>query len=268
MNSIFFINGLWISVLIIVFLVAPTIGGIVERIDPETFHYDERLRYSVTYLGIRIGTIEVKNRYDDYDTDGIGETVVTMRTFSGIPFFSVYTEFYNQRGSDGFFTKSTTFDRERTKWAYYHALREDKSTEIIVNRGYRDRENGRFFDIEIDTLYPGFFIHDALTFISILRDSASTDRNYVVPVLIDRSVEQIRIDPPGKTEKIEVRAFENGIKAYYITGEINFTAIHGLTRRYQSWISTDKYRIPLKARVRIAIGSINIELEEYESTRK
>jgi hypothetical protein len=268
MNSIFFINGLWISVLIIVFLVAPTIGGIVERIDPETFPYDERLRYSVTYLGIRIGTIEVKNRNSEFDTDGIGETVITMRTFSGIPFLSVYTEFYSQRGSDGFFKISTTFDRERTKWAYYHALRDDNSTEIIVNRGYRERENGRFFDIEIDTLYPGFFVHDALTFISILRDSAGTDRNYVLPVLIDRSVEKIRIDPPGKREKIEVRAFENGTNAYYITGEIDFTAIHGLTRRYQSWISADEHRIPLKARVRIAIGSINIELEEYESIGK
>jgi hypothetical protein len=267
MNSINFINGLWITVLVIV-VAAASIGRIVERIDPESFPYDERLRYSVTYLGIRIGTIEVKNRNSEFDTDGIGETVITMRTFSGIPFLSVYTEFYSQRGSDGFFTKSTTFDRERTKWAYYHAFRENNSTEIIVNRGFRERENGRFSDVEIDTLYPGYFVHDALTFISILRDSASTDRNYVLPVLIDRSVEEIRIEPPGKTEKIEVRAFENETKAYYITGEIDFTAIHGLTRRYQSWISADEHRIPLKARVRIAIGSVNIELEDYEYTGK
>lgn len=253
-----------LTMMLVVVFTINVMGGVVERVAPETFSYDERLRYTVTYIGIRIGTIEMLNRFNEHDPDRIDETVITLRTFSGIPFLSVHTEFYSRRGSDGFFTESTTFDRERNTWAYYHASRIDKRKDIIVDRGYKNRDNGTVFDTEIDTLYPGKHVHDALTFVSILRDSAHAENPYEFDILIDRTVEKIRINSPKKKEKLDVRAFDNETEAYHITGVIDFTAIHGLTREYQSWISTDKQRIPLKARVRIGIGSVKIELEEYE----
>ncbi len=258
------IIGRLLITIVIVLISAKVTSGIVERVAPEQFSYDERLRYTVTYLGIRIGTIEMLNRYNENEPKSINETVITLRTFSGIPFLSVHTEFYSKRGSDGFFTESTTFDRERSKWAYYHASREDKETEIVVDRGYQDRDSGEIFDVEVDTLHLGKNVHDALTFISILRDSIQDEDTYELDVLIDRSVEKIKIISPNKKEIIDVRAFDNETQAYHITGVIDFTAIHGLTREYQSWISTDRHRIPLKAQVRIGIGSVKIELEEYE----
>lgn len=239
----------------------------IERVDPVTFSYDERLQYTVTYLGIRIGTVEILNKMTEDNPLEIDETLITLRTFSGVPFLSVYTEFYSRRGADGFFTKSTTFDRERSKWAYYNAERNEFSTDIIVNRGFLDRDNGDIYDVEIDTLQPVSNVHDALTFLSILRDSAHTGRPYDLDILIDRSVENISIDSPEGKEKIEVRAFSNKTEAYHINGVIEFTAIHGLSRRYEAWISSDDNRIPLKARVRIAIGSVKMELEEYENHR-
>ncbi len=252
---------------IIVVFTCAVMGEIIERVDPETFVYNERLRYRVTYLGIRIGTIEVLNRQNKINPHSIDETVITLRTLSGIPFMSVHTEFYSKRGTDGFFIESTTFDRQRNTWAYYHASRENKSTEIIVDRGYKNVENGEIYDVEIDTLHPGQPVHDALTFISILRDSAHAGRPYELDILIDRSIEKIRIDSSEGKEKIDVRAFDNETDAFHINGVIDFEAIHGLSRKYQSWISADEYRIPLHARVRIAIGSIKIELEEYERAK-
>lgn len=239
-------------------------GNIIERVAPETFSYDERLQYRVTYLGIRIGTVEILNRQNGVEPYDIGETLITMRTFSGVPFLSVHTEFYSRRGNDGYFIESTTFDRQRNSWAYYHASREDAATDIIVDRGYKNMETGEIYDVEIDTLHPGQPVHDALTFIAILRDSAHTGQSYELDILIDRSIERIKIDPPEGIEKTEVRAFDNETDAYHISGVIDFEAIHGLSRRYRSSISADERRIPLHAQVRIAIGSIKIELEEYE----
>ncbi len=244
-----------------------TPGSTIERVDPGSFVYDERLQYTVTYLGIRIGTIEMLNKYDSRSSNSVKESHITMRTFSGIPFLSVYTEFYSKLGSDGFFTESVTFDRERNNWAYYYAMREDRSTDVIIDRGYKDRKNGTIFDIEIDTLQLNEPVHDALTFLSVLRTAASTGNAREMDVLIDRSVEKIKIQPPQNIEKISVPAFDDKIEAYHVNGVIDFTAIHGLTREYQSWISKDEYQIPLEGRVRIGIGSVRIRLEEYEYIR-
>lgn len=244
-----------------------TPGNTIERVDPGSFVYNERLQYSVTYLGIRIGTIEMLNKYDQRGSNGVEESHITMRTFSGIPFLSVYTEFYSKLGSDGFFTESVTFDRKRNNWAYYFAMREDRSSHIIIDRGHQDRKDGVIFDVEIDTLQLDEPVHDALTFISILRTAASVGHARELDVLIDRSVEKIKIEPPENIETINVPAFDNKIEAYHVNGVIDFTAIHGLTREYQSWISKDEYQIPLEGRVRIGIGSIKIRLEEYEYIR-
>lgn len=267
MNAVVISRHLLLSVMLFAACTLAAAEGTVERIDPTTFSYDERLQYTVTYLGIRIGTVEILNKVNETNIQEVEETVITLRTFSGIPFLSVYTEFYSKRGSDGYFTESITFDRERSKWAYYNATRNENTTDVIVDRGYKNRDNGEIFDVEVDTLYPGEPIHDALTFISILRDSAHTGRPYELDILIDRSVEKINIEAPEDREEIEVRAFSNEAEAYHINGVIDFTAIHGLSRKYQAWITTDNRRIPLKARVRIAIGSVKIELEEYENNR-
>jgi len=239
----------------------------VERVDPETFSYDERLQYVVSYLGIRIGTVEILNRHNPNDTGTINETIISMQTFSGVPFLSVYTEFFSKRGEDGYFTTSATFDRKRNEWAYYYATRDTNSTTIIVDRGYKDREDGSISDVEIDTLNPEKYVHDALTFISILRDSAHTENYYELDMLIDREIQTLRVEPPGGREKIDVRAFNEEREAFHTSGVLEFEGIHGLSRRYQTWISTDDRRIPVKARVRIAIGSVKIRLEEYEYIR-
>jgi len=254
-------------IFVIVFCGVLSADNSIERVDPETFSYDERLQYVVSYLGIRIGTVEILNRYDDANYGSIDETVISMRTFSGVPFLSVYTEFFSKRGEDGYFTTSATFDRKRSDWAYYYASRDMNSTKIIINRGNKDREDGSISDIQVDTLNPEKYVHDALTFISILRDSAHTENYYELDMLIDREIQTLRVEPPGGIEKIVVRAFDREKEAFHSSGVLEFEGIHGLSRRYQTWISTDEYRIPLKARVRISIGSVKIRLEEYENNR-
>jgi hypothetical protein len=237
----------------------------VQRVNPESFVYNERMQYVVSYLGIRIGTVEVLNRIGgDAEVD---ETLIRLRTFSGVPFLSVYTEFFSRRGEDGYFVTSTTFDRSRNQWAYYHASRIDGTSDILVDRGYMDRESGEIYDVEIDTLQPGFHVHDPLSFLSILRDSAHMHEPYMLDILIDREIEKINIDPSGSIDVISVRAFRNQTPAYHVDGVIEFEGIHGLSRKYQVWIGADERRIPLHARVRIGIGSVKIELEEYEYDR-
>jgi hypothetical protein len=244
-----------------------TIGHGTENNDVHKT-YQEYLRYSVSYLGIRIGTIEVRNNgLIDDESPGIGrieDTRITLRTFSGIPFLSVLTEFVSRTDGEGYFVESTTFDRQKGEWAYYQAVRDTGTHEIIVERGYsKEITADSVYNVEIDTIQSTYPVHDALTFLSLLRASVDGDTTMTVEVLIDRDIENIRIDMPVNVDTIKVRAFEDPIESYHVTGSIEFTAIHGLSRKYQTWVSRDGNRVPLLGRVHIAIGSVKIELETY-----
>jgi hypothetical protein len=230
--------------------------------------YHEFMRYSVSYLGIRIGTVEIRNQIADYDSHSVagwtGDTHITLRTFSGIPFLSVLTEFFSKTDDNGYFIESITYDRERGEWAYYQAIRDTDTNEIIVERGNsKEKASDSVYNVEKDTILVHYPVHDALTFITLLRNQVDRDSTINTEVLIDRVIENIKIDLPANSETVSVKAFPDPVGAYYVTGSIDFTAIHGLSRRYQTWISRDRMRIPLLARVHIAIGSVKIELESY-----
>ncbi len=229
----------------------------------------EYFRYSVSYLGIRIGTIEVRNETpfmpDPASNIYVTGTQIILRTFPGIPFLSVLTEFLSSIDDRGFFRESTTYDKQGRKWAYYEAVRDNETNDIVVERGsVEDRSLSGRSDIEVDTLHPGIPVHDALTFIQFLRNRAHETERLSIDILIDRSIEKIVIDQPSDVKIVKIKAFDEATAAYHVTGSIEFTAIHGLSRRYQAWISTGPRRIPLMARVHIAIGSVKIELESYD----
>jgi hypothetical protein len=241
---------------------AVPVSGESMRIDPKSFAFDEKLAYSVSYLGIRIGTVEILNKFDD-EGFSVAETMIVLRTFSGIPFVSVHTEFYASVGPDGYFGESLTFDRERGRWAYYRAIREPGTFDIRVERGYQDMESGALSSVEIDSVRSERPVLDALAFLTILRDSAHTGLQSELDILVDRSIEKIIFDRTEAIEAVGVSAFDNEVIAYHVSGTINFTAIHGLSRRYQAWVSADDRRIPVQARVHIGIGSVKLELKEY-----
>jgi hypothetical protein len=245
----------------VLFTAIPASGNSI-RTDPKSFAFDEKLVYGVSYLGIRIGTVEILNKFDD-EKPTVTETMIVLRTFSGIPFVSVHTEFYGSIGSDGYFGESLTFDRERGRWAYYRATREPETFDIRIERGYQDIETGAFSSVEIDSVRSERPVLDALAFLTVLRDSAHTGLQNELDILVDRSIEKIVFDRTEAIDAVGVSAFGNEVIAYHVSGTINFTAIHGLSRRYQAWVSADDRRIPVQARVHIGIGSVKLELKEY-----
>ncbi|MBD3225135.1 MAG: DUF3108 domain-containing protein [Caldithrix sp.] len=67
----------------------------------------------------------------------------------------------------------------------------------------------------------------------------------------------------GEGESIEIDALDHAMQTYYIDGEIFMQGIAGVTGPFKGWFSRDDRRIPLKAELKVFIGSVKVELEDW-----
>jgi len=49
-------------------------------------------------------------------------------------------------------------------------------------------------------------------------------------------------------------------------GNAEFTGIFGLNGPFEGWFSNDPAQIPIKAKMKVILGSINIELKKWQRT--
>jgi hypothetical protein len=63
---------------------------------------------------------------------------------------------------------------------------------------------------------------------------------------------------------VRITALDSPIDCYYIDGEIKTKGIAGVTGPYKGWFAADGQRPPIKAELKVFIGSVKVELEEWK----
>ena len=71
---------------------------------------------------------------------------------------------------------------------------------------------------------------------------------------------------PGSTPAFEeIDAVENGrVRVVPIEGKAEFRGMFGFTGEFRGWFSDDRTGIPIKAELKVLIGSIKIELIQWK----
>ncbi len=53
-------------------------------------------------------------------------------------------------------------------------------------------------------------------------------------------------------------------KCVRVAGVADFVGVFGLTGEFAGWFSDDEFRVPLKAKFNVTIGSITMELSSFK----
>ena len=68
----------------------------------------------------------------------------------------------------------------------------------------------------------------------------------------------------GKRVNIDMDATDYPVKTVYFNGDANWTGIYGLTGKFEGWFSDDAACIPIKANMKVYVGSVDIELKSWK----
>ena len=81
---------------------------------------------------------------------------------------------------------------------------------------------------------------------------------------MDLDIGFTKIKFTDKKEKTRIDAVKYPIQTFYLEGLCEWTALYGLGGKFQGWFSADDARVPIKAKMNVYLGSINIELKSWK----
>ena len=188
-----------------------------------------------------------------------------METFPGICFLRVYTEYFSRLDADGYFTVAQTWDEKRNEWDFAVASRDPDSNIVELRTGVADEQFGEAKEIEEhESVSPGMPTHEAISLIRIMRKRIGGEERLAPPLYHEGEVERVPVTVISREEETEVHAYDEPQPSTKVEVELDFEGIHGLRDALTVYFANDEERTPLYVEARVIIGSVRLELVEYD----
>lgn len=219
----------------------------------------EDITYVVKYLSFEIGEIRLKVLKQIVDgKDTLYNAIAYINSYDGIPFVNlhqVYETKFNTKQFSHYF-KGTVLSEDTTYTKYQL---NSSSKKIHIQQG-RERTGEIWTDstARYDREYQ-----DGLSLFYFARMRTGQQKKVNVPVFINEKFEKTYINFYKDVEDMDIDAVDYDIDCVRLDGETEFRGIFGLTGYFEGWFSNDQYAIPIVAKMQVIIGSIKLELKNW-----
>lgn len=135
---------------------------------------------------------------------------------------------------------------------------------LFVEYGRTNNKNSVEFIIEkIDTVIIQEKTQDGLSLLFFARANVRKGTEVKVPTMINSTKGLTILNFYQKRTEVEIDAVEYPIDVIEFDGQALFKGIFGLTGPFKGWFSNDSAQIPIRAKMSVILGSINIELIKW-----
>jgi len=220
----------------------------------------EELTYGVSFFGMNLGTIKMV--VVGYDTVNGYETLVAkayMNSYGGIPFVDLHVVFKSWMSQYMSYSYKFEANTKVDNGWNYEKIIFDYDNKKITLKGYHKKKQVK--NVTIHTFRKW---SDGLSLFYVARKLLYIKKNVSIPTLMDVDTVFTTINFAGKKEKVEIDAVPYPVRTVYFKGNANWTGIYGMTGEFEGWFSEDKARIPIKAKMEVYVGNVDIELIKWK----
>ena len=234
---------------------------LVSDEQPVQWSVGEELIYKVKWSFLRLGTLRAQIS-DTVSIDGqrayhIRLFVDSNPTLFFVSHHAVYETFFDDTLKVFLFrcdekiegvTYHTTYRIDHADSRVYIDMTDEKdpANQIVDTTSFE----GTLYDGTSLLYYARAHVHDA-----------KTD---TVRYMDDGKVELAIIDFQGAKGSVKIGALDEPVPTYYLEGHVMGGGIAGLKGNFKGWFARDGHRPPLKARMKVFIGSVTLELESWK----
>jgi hypothetical protein len=220
----------------------------------------EELIYEISYLGIKLGSIKmVTEKMVDFQGKKVYKNKAYIDSYAGIPFVDLHAIF------ESWIDPSVTFSRKfigLTKaekgWVTDDISFNFEKNLVILNR-YMGSQNYKYREFQTNKRW-----NDGTSLFYFAREFVHSKRNFLVPTVMNDDTTSTQINFIGKKENVEISSINYPVKTVYFNGQANWEGLYGLSGKFEGWFSDDLARIPIKAKVKVYLGSATIELKSWK----
>jgi hypothetical protein len=252
------IIGFLLITLLITLILNPTI--LFSKNNDFEWKIGEELTYKVKWAFIRLGTVKVQV----CDTLFINNTFVYhVKLFIDSNPLLFFIDMHNVYES--YISKDFRLQRfvseEKIDGITYLAEYKFNYADSLIHTTMTDMENS---DITIKRIDPlNEVLLDGTSMIFYARANSIHSRIDTLTSFFAAKRGKITINFSHKKNKVNIDAMQTPLKSYYVDGIVRMKGIAGLTGPYKGWFAADSQRPPLKAELKVFIGSVKVQLEKW-----
>ncbi|MDZ4745451.1 MAG: DUF3108 domain-containing protein [bacterium] len=221
----------------------------------------EELVYRVSYLNVTLGTVKsIVQPYTTLDGRTVGKIKVVITSHPNIPFVSlnsVYESWIDTSATFSYKFNANTLQGDGT-WSFEQYFF-DYTTKKATIEKYWKKELVSKKEFTIKKRY-----NDGSSLLFAARALLRDNKGYKLRCVIMDDTVNTLIDYTGKRENVEIDAASYPVRTVYFAGDADWTGVYGLTGRFEGWFSDDEACIPIKAKMRVYVGSVSLELVSWK----
>jgi len=107
-------------------------------------------------------------------------------------------------------------------------------------------------------------VFDGISLISLSRQMIAQKQTRNVVAFLDDELGRVELNYSGSGKPVKIKAVNQKIPSYYVSGMIKMKGIAGVTGPFEGWFAADSQRPPLFAKLKVFVGNVVVELEEWD----
>ncbi len=227
------------------------------------FQPGETLRYKVKWTFLRLGTLTLSTERDTTSSDGSAFKVV-LKVESNPDLRFIWIQEINESHMDTVEISTRHFvarhrngdDLVEIRQRYDQARKTAFASIVDMNTG---RELG------CDTIQQAPPFVDGAALLCKARALSRSRGTYRLPTMVGGKIQNTTLDFDSAIENLETDAWGKEIRTRRYSGHADWTGAtaSGLGGDFTGWVSDDDAAVPIRAEMKILLGSIVLELEEW-----
>jgi hypothetical protein len=245
-------------VCLVVLVGASSVAMSQGKTGPSVFMPVEKLQYKVMWGFFRLGTIVITQ--EPFHSGPANSCLISMsvRSSRGLPFINVHFVNNSRKSPTALRVSEETITtgEDSTERTIYWC---DTTSGML----YCTILNKRNPFVSLDSVRIQGPCYDALGLFMLARLHGPQEDTMVVPTLNDFSIRETEIHFTGETDEIKTTACDTPVRCRRIDGNAKWVgnSFAGMRGPFSAWITDDEASIPLRAELKIFLGSIVLELE-------
>jgi hypothetical protein len=224
----------------------------------------EELVYEVRWAFIKLGKVRVRSLPPS--NAAVAYSAVAYTDSYNLPFVDFHAVSTAEMDST-LFSKGASHYENKDGNGFKQIYHFDPSTKTYVTENLivNDAQSAPMKPPRFDTLrlsYDRF--HDGTSILYYARAHVRDQASIRVPTLVRGKAGYTNFYFPAERTREEIDAVAYPIKVLEFDGLAEFEGIFGLTGEFTGWFSDDDAAIPIKAKMKVILGSITIELKEWK----
>ncbi len=229
----------------------------------------EELTYEVTYMNVHLGQVRLKTSASTLENGQIRyHAVAYMDSYEGVPFVDLHAIDKTIMDSTFFSTGFVGYEKKDDQWKVEKSHYNLPAHQIVVEKYMQKTLRSEPMPpSRFDTLrLNDGFIQDGLSILYYARAMAHSHKDLTTETLVygkmGRTILYMKDIKPAYEE---IEALEGRrIQVLPFEGKAEFEGIFGLTGDFKGWFSADRAAVPIKAEMKVLVGSVKLELIKWK----